>query len=94
MENQNHDKIIKIEADLEHIKKDTSEIKALIGTFLAQVTNQTVRIEKHSERLRALEEKASKLETDLEKQKAFTWKLATILALVSSGVSIGLERIL
>lgn len=94
MERENHDKIIKIEADLEHIKKDTSEIKALISTFLAQVTNQTVRLEKQSERIRALEAQASKLEMDLEKQKAFTWKLATILALISSGVSVGLERIL
>lgn len=94
MEQQNHDKIIQIEAALEYIKKDTSEIKTLIGTFLTQITNQTVRLEKQSERIRALEAQTSKLEVDLEKQKSFTWKLATALALVSSGVSIGLERIL
>lgn len=83
-----------LKSDVEHIKEDTTEIKQSIAAFVAQSAKTSVELESLRGRMRECEHDIIALKSDAKIVKNAIWKIGTILALVASGVSIGVEKIL
>lgn len=86
--------IASLKSDVEHIKEDTTEIKQSIAAFVAQSAKTSVEIESLRGRTRECEHDIIALKADTKNIKNAIWRIGTILALVASGVSVGVEKIL
>lgn len=86
--------IASLKSDVEHIKEDTTEIKQSIAAFVAQSAKTSVEIESLRGRMRECEHDIIALKADTKNIKNAIWRIGTILALVASGVSVGVEKIL
>ena len=86
--------IASLKSDVEHIKEDTTEIKQSIAAFVAQAAKTSVEIESLRGRMRECEHDIIALKADTKNIKNAIWRIGTILALVASGVSVGVEKIL
>ncbi len=80
MEQENREKIIRIEGDVSHIKKTTDKIEGAVSALLEKIANQSADITELRGRVRELEHEAINL-------RALVWKLFGLL--VSGGGAIG-----
>ena len=85
--------IAALKSDVEHIKCDTTEIKQSIAAFIAQSSKMSVDIEGLRGRLRECEHVIIAIRGDVNNQRGLIWKFGTLLALVASGVSVGVQEI-
>ena len=85
--------IAALKSDVEHIKDDTTEIKQSIAAFIAQSAKMSVDIEGLRGRLRECEHDVIAIKAEVNNQRGLIWKLGTLLALVASGVSVGVQEI-
>lgn len=85
--------IAALKSDVEHIKDDTTEIKQSIAAFVAQSAKTSVDIEGLRGRLRECEHDVIAIKAEVANQRGLIWKFGTLLALVASGVSVGVQEI-
>ena len=85
--------IAALKSDVAHIKDDTTEIKQNIAAFVAHSAKMSVDIEGLRGRLRECEHEIIAMRGDVNNQRGLIWKFGTLLALVASGVSVGVQEI-
>ncbi len=85
--------IARLQADVGHIKSDTDEIKRSIAVFITNSQKSAVEIEALRGRTRESEHDILALQGEVKTLRAMIWKISVILALISSGISVGIEKI-
>lgn len=93
MEQKNRENIIKIDSDLQHIKKDVGDIKSSIAIFIQASQKTEKDIVELRGRVRELEHESIETKTGLKEVKGLLWKLFVALGAGGSG-AIGLWEIL
>lgn len=92
MEQKNRENIIKIDSDLQHIKKDVGDIKSSIAIFIQASQKAEKDIVDLRGRVRELEHESIETKTGLKEVKGLLWKLFVALGAGGSG-AIGLWEV-
>lgn len=87
------ERLVVLETDVKHIRKDTSDIKESINVFLKQISDQKVDIENLRVRTRTVEDKVKDIEIGMHAQNGRLWKISIIICLIASGVGVSVEKI-
>ncbi len=85
MERDNREKIIKFEADVEHIKKDVGDIKSSIAIFIQASQKTEKDIVDLRGRVRELEHDSIETKSGLKEIKGLLWKLSVALGAGGTG---------
>ena len=93
MEQKNRENIIKIDSDLQHIKKDVGDIKSSIAIFIQASQKAEKDIVDLRGRVRELEHESIETKTGLKEVKGLLWKLFVALGAGGSG-AVGLWEVL
>lgn len=93
MEKDNRERIIKFEADVEHIKKDVGDIKSSIAIFIQASQKAERDVVDLRGRVRELEHESIETKTGLKEVKSLLWKLFVAIGAGGSG-AIGLWEVL
>lgn len=93
MEQKNREQIIKIDSDLEHIKKDVGDIKDSIAIFIQTSQDIKSQVVDLRGRVRELEHESIETKTGLKEVKALLWKLFVALGAGGTG-AIGIWEVL
>lgn len=93
MEQKNREHIIKIDSDLEHIKKDVGDIKDSIAIFIQTSQDIKSQVVDLRGRVRELEHEVIETKTGLKEVKGLLWKLFVALGAGGTG-AIGIWEIL
>ena len=75
MEQKNREQIIKIDSDLEHIKKDVGDIKDSIAIFIQNTQKMENEIAGLRGRLKGVEHEIIETKAILNEAKSLFWKL-------------------
>lgn len=93
MEQKNRENIIKIDSDLQHIKKDVGDIKSSIAIFIQASQKAEKDIVDLRGRVRELEHESIENKTGLKEVKGLLWKLFVALGAGGTG-AVGLWEVL
>ena len=97
METDDRERLVALESDVKHIRKDTSEIKESISAFISQVitqiSDQSVKMENLRVRTQAAEDKIKDVSEEIREQNTKLWKISIVVCVIASGMGIGADKL-